>query len=320
MAAVEGRRNWADARVEDDDDDLYPYVRELPPPKSRIEGNTKITTEYIYDDDTEKVKAVTRHYKIERIKVSKSIANRKNWKKYGMAAGDPPGPNPANTICCEEVVMQFISSKDEEKMDSGRDSEVNFIKFANVLALRLETVDKYHNPVVFSFLQLQQLADKNIVKCRNCGMDHFTLKCPYKDKFDQMKEREGTGPSSSGLESSRDEKKGGKYVPPSMRDGATKRPDNVYSKSNNEANTIRVTNLPEDIQDSDIKELIQPIIQNNRITRIFLAKDKYTGHSKGFAFVSFDRKDDAAKVIKVLNGYGYANLILNVEWAKPSTN
>lgn len=168
---------------------------------------------------------------------------------------------------------------------------------------------------------MQQLNDKNSVRCRNCGMDHFTLKCPYKDRFDQIKEREGPAVASSSAESRGDEKRvGGKYVPPNMRDNAPKRPDNVYSKSSNEANTIRVTNLPEDIQDGDIKELITPIIQSGRITRIFLAKDKYTGHSKGFAFVSFDRKEDAAKVIKILNGYGYSNLILNVEWAKPSTN
>lgn len=126
MAAVERPRVWADTGV-DDDDDLYSYEKELPPPKSRIEGNTKITTEYIYDEDSGKMKAVTRYYKMEKIKVSRSVAVRKNWQKYGAASGDPPGPNPANTICCEEVMMQFISSKDEDKLDRdmGRDPEVS---------------------------------------------------------------------------------------------------------------------------------------------------------------------------------------------------
>jgi len=88
-------------------------------------------------------------------------------------------------------------------------------------------------------------------------------------------------------------------------------------RSKDEANTIRVTNLPEEIQDADIRELFSPL---GRISRIFLARDKYTGASKGFAFVSFDRKEDAAKAVATVHGHGYANLILNVEWAKPSGN
>ena len=41
------------------------------------------------------------------------------------------------------------------------------------------------------------------------------------------------------------------------------------------------------------------------IARIFLAKDKVTGQCKGFAFVNYYRKEDAAKAIATLNGYGY---------------
>lgn len=87
-------------------------------------------------------------------------------------------------------------------------------------------------------------------------------------------------------------------------------------KSRDEPNTVRVTNLPEEIQDSDIRELFKAF---GHINRIYLAKDKYTGQSKGFAFVSFERRQDAESAVATLNGFGYANLILNVEWAKPST-
>ena len=62
-----------------------------------------------------------------------------------------------------------------------------------------------------------------------------------------------------------------------------------------------------------------------------------TGQCKGFAFVNYYRKEDAAKAIATLNGYGYIQtfykrkcillldffssydyLILSVEWAKPA--
>lgn len=83
-----------------------------------------------------------------------------------------------------------------------------------------------------------------------------------------------------------------------------------------ESATIRVTNLSEDTRESDLQELFEPF---GNIQRIFLAKDKVTGQSKGFAFINFYNKKDAATAIANVSGFGYDHLILNVEWAKPST-
>ena len=56
-----------------------------------------------------------------------------------------------------------------------------------------------------------------------------------------------------------------------------------------------------------------------RVTRVFLAKDRETGRAKGFAFVSFADRMDAAKACTKMDGFGYNNLILRVEFAKKST-
>jgi translation initiation factor 3 subunit G len=96
--------------------------------------------------------------------------------------------------------------------------------------------------------------------------------------------------------------------------------------------TVRVTNLSEEAQETDLKELFSHF---GHIKRTFLAKDKVTQQSKvcsnstpkphplmlsllmqGFAFVSFASRDDADNAIKQLNGFGYDHLILKVEWAK----
>lgn len=48
---------------------------------------------------------------------------------------------------------------------------------------------------------------------------------------------------------------------------------------------------------------------------VFLLQN--TGHCKGFAYVHFKNRKDAATAIQLLNGFGYDHLILNVEWSKP---
>ena len=74
-----------------------------------------------------------------------------------------------------------------------------------------------------------------------------------------------------------------------------------------------MTNLSEDAQEADLYDLFKKF---GPISRIYLAKDKITQMSKGFAFVNFITRDDAARAIEGTHGHGYDNLILNVEWAK----
>lgn len=304
MAPIEGSTknkaatmNWADQMEDESQGDAYDRLRNLPPPSEEIKGDTKIVTQYDIDADGKRVKYI-RYYKIEKIKVSKSVAVRKSWKKFGKAVDDGPGPNPHNTVIQDETHMDFL--KEKEGQQAGQVDDPAQAKTMG----------------------------KGFVKCRYCDMDHWSISCPYKDKLalkstdkeaalgaaaDIDKDKKG-GPSGGGGGVGLDSK----YVPPSLRDGGNRKGD-VMSNARNkdEANTVRVTNLPEDIQDSDIRELFQPF---GRISRIFLARDKWTGQSKGFAFVSFEHREDAAKAVIMVNGHGYANLILNVEWAKPSGN
>jgi len=110
----------------------------------------------------------------------------------------------------------------------------------------------------------------------------------------------------------------------------TDTPDNVYvprhlrsgegggagaKNERDDASTIRVTNLSEDTREDDLRELCRRF---GPIQRVYLARDRNTNLSRGFAFVTFVFKEDAAKAIEGLDGYGYDHLILSVEWAKPS--
>lgn len=89
-------------------------------------------------------------------------------------------------------------------------------------------------------------------------------------------------------------------------------------------------------EENDLREIFERF---GRVTRVFLAKDRETGRAKGFAFISFQERSDAAKACEKVDGskfhprtpflitiskaetgiVGYAHLILRVEFAKRAT-
>ncbi|UYV65588.1 hypothetical protein LAZ67_3004785 [Cordylochernes scorpioides] len=61
-----------------------------------------------------------------------------------------------------------------------------------------------------------------------------------------------------------------------------------------------------------------PLVQTfTPIVHVPIAIQYSTCVSQGFAFINYNKREDAARAIQTLNGFGYDNLILNVEWAKP---
>lgn len=87
----------------------------LPPPTETIDAQgNKILTEYKFNKDDKKVKVV-RTYKVTRHVVSKSVARRKKLAKFGDSSKDPDGPNPHTTFVSEDINMQLITNKEEEK-------------------------------------------------------------------------------------------------------------------------------------------------------------------------------------------------------------
>jgi len=292
--------SWAD-EIEEGDSTT------LPPSSEKIKGDTKIVTDYNFNEDGKKVKVV-RTYKIERKMVPKVIAERRHWAKFGMSKNDKPGPNPQTTVVAEEIWMQFVANKEENEKEQEQ-----------------------------SALDKLKATNRGVVKCRICKEDHWTTQCPYKDTLGPLRdslsgpvdseapagsEGPGSAPAPAGPPAAAGGGGGGKYVPPSRRGQggmsdaqARIAGDSMPRDRREDTAAIRVSNLSENAQENDLQELFRPF---GHIARIFLAKDKMTGQCKGFAFVNYYRKEEAAKAIATLNGFGYDHLILSVEWAKPA--
>jgi len=275
------KSSWADAV--DDNDERVVVKKPLPPPTEVVNGDTKVVTEYKYDQDDKRVKVV-RTYKIEKRIVSKTIAARKTWPKFGASANDKPGPNSATTVVSEDIFMQFVTNKE----DSDKPEE--------------DVLDK-----------LKSMGEKGVVKCRTCQGDHWTTKCPFKDTGILPGGKVPEPVPMPGAVAGDDKKAGasGKYIPPSMREGG-RRGESMQTQHRDNAWAIRISNLSESTQESDLEELMKYF---GPIQKIFMSKDKITGQCKGFAYVHFKFEGDAAKAIKQLNGHGYDHLILNVDWS-----
>jgi translation initiation factor 3 subunit G len=105
---------------------------------------------------------------------------------------------------------------------------------------------------------------------------------------------------------------GSKYVPAHLRGGKTATQlEDILRKERDEC-TIRLSNLSENVDADDLKELCRPI---GNVHRAHVARDKVTGESRGFGFVTFSTKQAAQMAIDKLDGFGYDHLVLSVDWA-----
>lgn len=254
------------------------------PRESIDENGIKTTVEFKTNDKGQKVKVT----KIVRVYTQVTRRNpkveaRKKWKKFADPSID------AVTNYADEVTLTLSPSLYQEEPKQKQ------IKQKGVVA-------------------------DNIV-CKTCHKvgDHYTFKCPFKLVAEKAQEQ---------VEEAEKEKQpqAARYVAPGKRGGvgssiggvgrhgADVDSDRRFDRDEEEA-TVRVTNLSEDTKEDDLRDLFKPF---GPISRVFLAKDKKNDTSRGFAFINFKFRADAANAIEKLQGYGYDHLILHLEWAKPS--
>ncbi|CAH2079203.1 unnamed protein product [Thlaspi arvense] len=144
--------------------------------------------------------------------------------------------------------------------------------------------------------------------CRNCGKrgEHWTARCPMSNHSSTDQVEASTSAVTNNSSS---------YVPPNMR-GVSIAVSDTRRRRNDE-NSLRVTNLSEDTREPDLMDLFGTF---GAVSRAYVVFDQNTGVSRGFGFVNFMSREDAQRAINNLDGYGYDNLILRVEWATPRSN
>lgn len=132
------------------------------------------------------------------------------------------------------------------------------------------------------------------ITCRHCGGLHWSHKCT---KY--VPEKEETRTSRTGA---------GGYVLPQRRGRGSDQSD-----PEREITTLRVSNLSEDCTDDDLRAVFS---RYGMITRIYLARDRETQIPKGFAYVTFESRDEAERAKTGAIGVGLDHLIWSIEWAR----
>ena len=77
---------------------------------------------------------------------------------------------------------------------------------------------------------------------------------------------------------------------------------------------VYVGNLVYDVSDKDLAEMFAPY---GEVTEAIVIKDKYSGRSKGFGFVTFANDESATKAISEMNEKDFKGRALKVNEAKP---
>ncbi|KAJ3277043.1 translation initiation factor eIF3 subunit g [Terramyces sp. JEL0728] len=224
----------------------------------------------------------------EKVKVTKKIqlktqVTQKKWKKFGACKGFQPGPDSESTTIGERVMLKLaLNSKDLDEPEED---------------------------------QAKKSSSNTKIVCRICKGDHWTTKCPFKDTYQPLNEIASKADTKESNFNLTVAKGGNKYVPPSKRGGAAG--DKPAGRERDDTNAIRISNLSEETTDGDVRELLRNC---GPTQRVFVAKDHATGLCKGYAFITFYNQEGAEHAIKTLNGHGFDNLILKVDWAQRDRN
>lgn len=272
-----------------------------------------------------RAKLVTEH-------VNKAVAQRKKWEKFGEEKGKKAGPDLSTTTIGENIPLKLGSNTGKVKwfINTRAVYQIHFTK--QEMHMMKQNVDTVAEEEAKDKIQ-SQLKTKNIA-CRICKGEHFTSKCPYKDTMQPLDEiastieavKLDTSGDLTGVAAALASSEAGgpsKYTPPHLRNkgvaGAASGPGESMrgaggdKQQRDDSATLRVTNLSEDVTDNDIYDLFNRF---GSIARVYLARDRDTNLCKGFAFVSFNDRDHAERAQQAINGYGYDNLILRVEFAR----
>mmetsp|Transcript_11820 Transcript_11820/g.35006 ORF Transcript_11820/g.35006 Transcript_11820/m.35006 type:complete len:328 (+) Transcript_11820:47-1030(+) len=314
----DGKSKWADdVEADGEEGEEGDEQRMLERSETEVDKHgIKQVTIFKINDHNRKVKCV-QTVKVDKIPVRlhKAVLERRTWAKFGRCEGHPAGYHGPNwTFSGESVTTLDISEqhldlkpKSKQLEDSNKAAEKAFQnqQQGSFVAWRpSQRPTEQAIPLVDGPEENASRTTYSGGGAREWAEKHGVVGAVKPSGGGSSLEALAAGAGTSG-----------RYVPPSMRNADGSRMDRANFQERDDTTTVRVSNLSDDVTDQDLRELFRRF---GAIQRVYLAKDRETGLSRGFAFINFYQREDAQAAIDKLDGHGYDHLILSVAWAAPS--
>jgi translation initiation factor 3 subunit G len=321
--------------MEDSDPEDVPSLPPLPPSMtSGPDGDgIKTVTSYLRDpQDPTKIIQETRKFRvtIERMRVSKSVLAREEWKqeKFGQCAGKPPGPE--SNITSRDNQERRIEHDSEETAETK--TQDDWTTVAGKKKEVMKTIKPLVKPagtkpppsslagsVVLSAPKAKSSTTKYIpLHMRRPDLPTHApppesppstsrARPPFRESAAVVRSGECRGDSRGDSRGDTTGETGGDKP-------AFKPTGKFFEKLNiNQDNQLFIRNLPEDVTSQDIHTLGS---KYGRVTNAYAPKDRESGMCRGFAFLSYDTRKEAEKALPQLNGCRFHNVLLEASWAK----
>jgi len=289
MSTARWGKKWADVDEDDDEDE---------PEQNAAGGVSRFETKADKDGIKTVIEYVERDGATYRVTRRVKQITTKKWSNVAMR----------ERLSMNKFGKVLTNSEADERTACVKSVEAVNIEVAKKVAVDLSQKDDAEEKFFEESLSITESLMKE--------------KKAWTDRNKELTEDIGVGEEKKEEEKKpdTDANAAGKYVPPSLRNaGADGKGGGKGGKGGKGGDgqveaSLRVFNLSDDVKEGDLQDLFG---QCGRLQRVFLAKDMTTFQSKGFAFITFYNREDAQRAIDRLNGHGYDNLIMKVEWAKP---
>jgi hypothetical protein len=251
------------------------------------------------------------------------IMKRKaTWTPFGKATGD-------NNDCCttygDEVNMEMVNGNDtSEKKEkphyfkfydmniSDKMKEENhkrFLEHSGTFKTIKELYTNANGNTYYIYKTIQVETEKYSGKFKVPGN---AKEIKTKRSLDDLVKEDTDGRSNSNSNSKSksemdSDSSKSKYVPPSFRNGGD---DTPTSEDNRK---LIVRNISREMMEDDIADIISTC---GKLYDVRIHRDKFTGESKGFAFVKCETHETAKKIIETYNKKPIGHMIIRIDFAE----
>lgn len=246
-----------------------------------------------------------------KILYDRLMKRKTTWNNFGKAASEN---NDCYTTQGDEIYMEMVSKNglfSTEKKDKP-----HYFKFYDDMNIS----DKMKEENYKRFLKISKSYKtvKELYTDNEGSSYHIYKTIPvevekYKGKFEVPKEAKESKPKRTlddvfkENSQTKTESSNSKYIPPSIRKGGDK------NEEENRNRKLIIRNIPHDIMEDDIADVISTC---GKLYDVRIHRDKYTGESKGFAFVKCESHEIAKKIIEIYDRKPIGCMIMRIYFAE----